>query len=152
MNVLSLFDGMSCGQIALEKAGIKVGDMLYEIEFNGARYLIDEFGDVSVPWRSGTKISFEELLVRCRIGDPLLFVVYRNGERHELNGTFESPKLKPVRTIYPEYEQDELDYEMFGGLVVMLCDDAAEQPSRPNHRGAVRSWSARARWGPRASE
>ena len=24
MNVLSLFDGMSCGQIALERAGIKV--------------------------------------------------------------------------------------------------------------------------------
>ena len=24
MNVLSLFDGMSCGQIALQKAGIKV--------------------------------------------------------------------------------------------------------------------------------
>lgn len=24
INVLSLFDGMSCGQIALEKAGIKV--------------------------------------------------------------------------------------------------------------------------------
>lgn len=25
MNVLSLFDGMSCGRIALERAGIKVG-------------------------------------------------------------------------------------------------------------------------------
>jgi len=24
MNVLSLFDGMSCGQMALERAGIKV--------------------------------------------------------------------------------------------------------------------------------
>ena len=26
MNVLSLFDGMSCGQIALDKLGIKVGN------------------------------------------------------------------------------------------------------------------------------
>ncbi len=26
MNVLSLFDGMSCGQIALERAGINVGN------------------------------------------------------------------------------------------------------------------------------
>ena len=26
MNVLSLFDGMSCGQIALERAGIKVNN------------------------------------------------------------------------------------------------------------------------------
>jgi DNA (cytosine-5)-methyltransferase 3A len=28
MNVLSLFDGMSCGQIALQRAGIKVGNYL----------------------------------------------------------------------------------------------------------------------------
>ena len=28
MNVLSLFDGMSCGQIALERAGIKVDNYL----------------------------------------------------------------------------------------------------------------------------
>lgn len=40
-----------------EKAGIKVGDMLYEIEFNGVRYQVDEFGDVSVPWRLGQKDS-----------------------------------------------------------------------------------------------
>jgi site-specific DNA-cytosine methylase len=31
MNVLSLFDGMSCGQIALERAGIKV-DNYYAAE------------------------------------------------------------------------------------------------------------------------
>jgi len=102
-----------------EKAGIKVGDMLYEVEFNGARYKLDEFGDVSVPWRQGEKISFEELLVRCRIGDPLTFIVYRNGRKRELKCSFESPALHPVRMIYPEYEPDELDYEVFGGLVIM---------------------------------
>ena len=38
MNVLSLFDGMSCGQIALERAGIKV-DKYYasEIEPNSIK-------------------------------------------------------------------------------------------------------------------
>ncbi len=102
-----------------EKAGIKIGDMLYEIEFNGARYKLDEFGEVSVPWRPSEKISFEELLVRCRIGDPLTFVVYRNGRRKELKCSFESPELRPVRMIYPEYESDELDYEIFGGIVIM---------------------------------
>lgn len=33
MNVLSLFDGMSCGQIALERAGIKV-DKYYGCEID----------------------------------------------------------------------------------------------------------------------
>ena len=33
MNVLSLFDGMSCGQIALERAGIKV-DKYYASEID----------------------------------------------------------------------------------------------------------------------
>ena len=102
-----------------EKADLRVGDMLYEVEFNGAHYKVDEFGDVTVPWRQGEKISVEELLVRCRIGDPLKLVVYRNGKRKALSCTFESPELRPVRMIYPEYEPEELDYEVFGGLVVM---------------------------------
>ena len=101
------------------RAGLKVGDMLYEIECNGKRYKIDEYGEVSVPWRQTSKISLEELLIRCRIGDSLTYVVYRNGKRVELKGTFECTQLKSVRVIYPEYEQDELDYEIIGGLVVM---------------------------------
>ncbi|MCB0369859.1 MAG: hypothetical protein KDD45_10585, partial [Bdellovibrionales bacterium] len=31
----------------------------------------------------------------------------------------DDPILKPVRTIYPEFESHELDYEMFAGLVIM---------------------------------
>lgn len=38
MNVLSLFDGMSCGQIALERAGIKV-DKYYASEID--KYAIE---------------------------------------------------------------------------------------------------------------
>lgn len=35
MNVLSLFDGISCGMVALERAGIKVDRYVaYEIEPN----------------------------------------------------------------------------------------------------------------------
>ena len=32
MNILSLFDGMSCGQQALERAGVKVGKYYAEID------------------------------------------------------------------------------------------------------------------------
>ncbi len=102
-----------------EKAGIKPGDMLYEVGLNGVHYSLDEFGYATVPWRPGEKISFKELLVRCRVGDPLSFVVYRKGQRKELRCSFEDSVLQPVREIYPEYESQELDYEIFGGLIIM---------------------------------
>jgi serine protease Do len=102
-----------------ERAGIKAGDMLYEVGFNGTKYPLDEFGYTTVPWRSREKISFKELLVRCRVGDALTFVVYRKGQRKELQCSFEESGLRPVREIYPEYEPHELDYEVFAGLVIM---------------------------------
>src|SRR5690554_1161437 len=47
MNVLSLFDGISCGQIALERAGIKV-DNYYASEINedSIKVAIDNFPDI----------------------------------------------------------------------------------------------------------
>lgn len=54
MNVLSLFDGMSCGQIALERAGIKVGNYYaseidhYAIKVTQANYpQTKQLGDVT---------------------------------------------------------------------------------------------------------
>ena len=102
-----------------EKAGIKVGDVLYEVEVHGAKYKLDEFGDVSVPWRTGERISVGELLVRCRAGDPLAVTLYRKGQKHRFTWTFESSKIKSIRMIYPEYEPQEIDYEIIGGLVIM---------------------------------
>jgi DNA (cytosine-5)-methyltransferase 3A len=61
MNVLSLFDGMSCGRIALERLGIKVDNYYsseidkYAIQVSEANYPdIIQIGDV-------TKINYEEL-------------------------------------------------------------------------------------------
>jgi serine protease Do len=102
-----------------ERAGLLAGDMIYEIDFNGSRYKVDEFGEVSVAWRKGQKIHVEELLNRCHIGDSLSLVIYRNGVRKVLQCAFENPRLFPVRFIYPEYEPEELDYEMIGGMIVM---------------------------------
>ena len=61
MNVLSLFDGMSCGRIALERLGIKVDNYYsseidkYAMQVSKANYPdIIQIGDV-------TKINYEEL-------------------------------------------------------------------------------------------
>jgi hypothetical protein len=44
MNVLSLFDGMSCGRIALDKAGIKV-DKYYASEICNEQTFTKSFFD-----------------------------------------------------------------------------------------------------------
>ena len=42
MNVLSLFDGISCGQVALERAGIKV-DKYYASEIEESAIAITQY-------------------------------------------------------------------------------------------------------------
>jgi serine protease Do len=98
----------------LENVGVKEGDMLYEI--NG--YRVDMYGDINVPW-SEDKASLFEFLNRLTVGDTINFVIYRKGTRKKFSFTFEHKYLAPVRMIYPEFEKDEIDYEIIGGLVVM---------------------------------
>lgn len=102
-----------------DRAGMKSGDMLYELSVKGVRYAVDEFGEVSVPWRKSEKISVEELLSRCHIGDQLGGVLYRNGEKKEFHCKYETTALPAVREIFVENELPEVDYEIFGGVVVM---------------------------------
>jgi serine protease Do len=98
----------------LDSVGIKDGDMLYEI--NGHR--VDLYGDIDVPW-SEDKASVLEFLNRLAIGDTINFTIYRKGQLKNFTFKFEHTYLPPVRMIYPEFEQDAIDYEVIGGLVVM---------------------------------
>lgn len=41
MNVLSLFDGISCGQIALERAGIKVYATMTDNHLPNKKFIVD---------------------------------------------------------------------------------------------------------------
>lgn len=116
------------------RAGIAVGDMIYEVRLNGERFEVDEFGEVAVPWRQGQKISLEELLVRCHRADHLTFVLYRAGQRLELSSTFEEPILPPIRLIYPEYEPEEIDYEIIGGAVFMQLRENHFRLLSPTHQ------------------
>ena len=88
------------------------GDMLYEI--NGHK--IDMYGEMSVPW-SEDKISVGEYVGRLRVDQKATIIAYRNGARKDIECSFERRKLLPIRQIFPLYEQ--IDYELFGGLVIM---------------------------------
>ncbi len=96
----------------LYKAGIKAGDMIYEI--NG--HCIDIFGDMTVDW-SEDKISLIDYVGRLSIGQKVSMVVYRHGKRMAVNVTFGQGEVPAIRRVYPGYE--EIDYEVFGGMVIM---------------------------------
>jgi serine protease Do len=96
----------------LDKAGIKAGDMIYEI--NGHR--IDIFGEMSVSW-SEDKISLIDYVGRLSVGQKVNLVIYRHGKRMEMKVTFGQGEVPAIRRIYPGYE--EIDYEVFGGMVIM---------------------------------
>lgn len=72
MNVLSLCDGMSCGQIALKELGIKVDS-----------YYASEIKDIAI---KATQTNFPNTI---QIGD-VTKVSYNNGVLHTENGDFET--------------------------------------------------------------
>jgi len=96
----------------LHRAGVQVGDMLYEI--NG--HELDPYGEMYVPW-SEDKVAVSDYVGRLMPGDEVHVVLYRNGKRIESTTTFTETELPPVRFRYPGYE--EIPYEVIGGLVVM---------------------------------
>lgn len=96
----------------LDKAGVKEGDMLYSI--NGHR--VDRFGEITVGWAED-KVPALALFNRLVVGDSAHLVLYRNGERKEIDITLETRVLQPIRQVYPLYEP--FRYEIVGGMVVM---------------------------------
>lgn len=96
----------------LYKAGIERGDMLYQI--NGHK--IDIYGEMRVPWNED-KISLIDYVSRLRIGEDVHIVAYRKGKRKEVCIKFNHSELPSIREVYPGYEP--IDYEIFGGMVLM---------------------------------
>lgn len=105
--IVSVLKGSIC-----DKAGLKEGDMLYEID--GHR--LDYFGDLQVDW-SADKIYITDYASRVKLGDTIKVVVYRKGERIETTLNMAIAGLLPIRVRYPNYEL--IDYEVIGGMVFM---------------------------------
>lgn len=106
----------------LAKAGVKPGDMIYEI--NGHK--IDIYGDLNVPW-SEDKLSVVDYVSMLEVGNTVHVVLYRNGKKKEVDFKFDYSQPAPVRKIYPGYE--EIEYEIFAGMLI--------QPLSLNHIPAL---------------
>ncbi|HSW74130.1 MAG TPA: trypsin-like peptidase domain-containing protein [Candidatus Limnocylindria bacterium] len=94
------------------KAGLRAGDMIYQI--NG--FDLDMYSDMKAPW-SEDKISLESYISRLAIGEVIDCVYYRAGERLTCTIPFEYSEPAAVHRIYPGY--DALNYEVGAGMVVM---------------------------------
>lgn len=75
MNVLSLFDGISCGQIALERAGVKV-DNYYASEIK----------------KHAIKVAMDNYPNTIQLGD-VTKIKYENGVLYTENGNFNVGKI-----------------------------------------------------------
>lgn len=95
-----------------EKAGIQEGDMLYEIAGNA----IDMYGETNVNW-SEDKVSLITIVDRFNIGQQIPVIIYRSGKKIETSFVFDLSALPPTRAMFPGFE--EVDYEIFGGMIVM---------------------------------
>jgi S1-C subfamily serine protease len=95
----------------LEKAGVRTGDMIYEI--NG--HQVDSYGEMCVPW-SEDKITIADYVSRLKLDQEVNIILYRKGERKKISVKFGFAEQLPVRTIYPDYEA--IDYEIIAGMVI----------------------------------
>ena len=140
MNVLSLFDGISCGHIALERAGIKV-DKYYASEIKEDGIKVTQYnypetiqiGDVTkVSYNKGIlytekgsyKVGKIDLLIG---GSPCQDLSQANKERKGLNGTKSSLFYEYVRLlneVKPKYfllENVRMTEDNFNLINSLLC-------------------------------
>ena len=93
--------------------GLCAGDMVCAIN----DYPVDCYVNALFPWRDD-KVNFATLLPRLAPESRLSVTFYRNGERKQASCSIKyDNKTFKMREFFPHYEN--IDYEIFGGLVIM---------------------------------
>lgn len=118
MRVLSLFDGISCGQVALERVGIPV-EVYYasEIEPNAIKITQKNYPN-TVQLGDVTKINFEEFIGKVDMvigGSPCQDLSIAKANREGLNGIKSRlffKYIEALQTIKPRYFLLENNYSM----------------------------------------
>ena len=93
----------------------KEGDILCYID----KYKIDNYGEISVDWEDG-KVPIQYIVKRAQPKGKLSIGIY-SLERHKIiKKTIDLPsfnEIYPIRQVFTHVEK--LDFEVFGGLIVM---------------------------------
>ena len=98
----------------LYKTGIRKGNIICKFD----KYNIDNYGETNTEWTS-EKINLSEIMNRYKIGDSVDIVYWDHTKNKLKNKKIVFDVIHPfkIRKYYPLFEK--IDYEVFGGLVVM---------------------------------
>lgn len=117
MNVLSLFDGISCGRVALERAGIKVNRYVsYEIDPKAIKVSkanwdnIERYGDVTSTNFTQYK-GFDAIIAGFPCQDLSISKRDRKGLEGERSGLFWQ-LVRAIEEVRPKYFLVENNYKM----------------------------------------
>ena len=145
MKVLSLFDGISCGMVALERAGIPVERYVaYEIEENAIRISkknypqIEHCGDVSAADFTQYR-GFDAIFAGFPCQDLSINKANRQGLKGKRSGLFWH-LVRAIKEVKPKYFLVENNWKMPGedlqiitrelGVEPILCNSAEVSPQQ----------------------
>jgi len=102
-----------CKSGLLAKAGIQEVDMIHKVD----SYIVDERGRILVPWRPNA-INITEYLASIPQGQSVHVTAYRQGKELSFNLIVDRTK-KPNGIQKTHHGSETIDYEIFGGFVIM---------------------------------
>jgi S1-C subfamily serine protease len=91
---------------------LRTGDVMLRVD--GCP--IDNHGFVQVPWWP-ERMHVDTLLLNASLGESFQFGVWRDGKPLDFEAVLDEGEQFRIRIYYPQFE--EIDYETFGGIVVM---------------------------------
>lgn len=105
------------------KINIKPGDVISKID----TYDVDNYGLINRLWFN-EKMSIYDYLKTIEFGKPIILTVCRGKKKMKIKMiNSEDDPLFKIEKKYPIWEKENIDYEVFGGLVIMeLCKNHLE--------------------------
>ena len=106
----------------IKKSGIKEGDIICSVN----DIEVDNFGLFNIHWFN-EKMKLGDILKTIKNGEKVNIKYWRNNKLFSSNFIYDDFKL-PICMKYPQYEKETIDFEIFGGFIVMeLTDNLLEE-------------------------
>lgn len=97
----------------VSKTGIKKGDIICEIN----NIKVDNFGLFDFQWFN-EKMKFGDILKTIKNNEKINIKFWRNKKLYNKNLIYSNYKLN-IHSKYHLYEKNNIDYEVFGGMIIM---------------------------------
>lgn len=97
----------------ISKTGLREGDLLCNM--NGIK--INNFGLLDREWFN-QKMTLTDYLLTLKLNSKITINFFRDGKQYEKN-FLNDPFELSITDKYPIFETEEIDYEIFGGMIVM---------------------------------